>query len=324
LKIIIISEGRPGHYNQSVSLARSVGLDYEIRNIPFVDFRTELLRLFDNVVNKDIAKMLFIKFFGVDPENYMGAIGTGNRVHPFLALFKRATGLPTISIFYPKLLPDIFDMIIVPYHDRAPDSLRVHHVFGAIYFKEKLENDEIENFRSKLKSNGPWISIIIGGNSKHHAFNSDEIIKGLDLLFENENLKDYKYLLSTSRRTPENLESLLEKKDYPLDFSVYYHKDKTNPLRYYFEISDFAVITSDSISMITEAINCGLFCYCIKIPEKGKLKFDTSLELLEKQGFIKFIDCEKLGSITKKDKIYFENSDILFDKVKSLFSAKKG
>ncbi|MEO1785123.1 ELM1/GtrOC1 family putative glycosyltransferase [Thermodesulfobium sp. 4217-1] len=319
MKIIIISEGRPGHYNQSVSLARSVGLDYEIKNIPFVDFRTELLRLFDNVVSRDTAKKLFIKFFGVNPDNYVGAIGTGNRVHPFLALFKRATDLPTISIFYPKLLPDIFDMIIVPYHDRAPDNPGVYRVFGAIYFKEKIEDTEISNFRSRLKSNGPWISIIIGGNSKHHAFNSDEIIKGLELLFKNENLKAYRYLLSTSRRTPQDLEELIEKNNYPIDFSVYYHKDKTNPLRYYFEISDFAIITADSISMITEAINCGVFCYCLRIPEKGKLKFDNSFETLEKQGFIKLIEPEELGDIIKKNRINFEVADILYDKVRKLF-----
>lgn len=319
MKIIILSEGRPGHYNQSVSLAKSVGLDFEIKNIPFVDFRTELLRLFDNVVNRETAKRLFIKIFGVNPESYAGAIGTGNRVHPFLALFKKATDLPTISIFYPKLLPDIFDMIIVPYHDRAPNNPKVHRVFGAIYLKEKLENIEIANFRSKLKSNGPWISIVIGGDSKHHAFNSDEIIKGLELLFNNKNLKSYRYLLSTSRRTPEDLERILEKNDYPIDYSVYYHKDKTNPLRYYFEISDFAIITADSISMITEAINCGVFCYCLRVPKKGKLKFDNSFEMLEKQGFIKFIGPEELGDIIKKDRISFVVADILYDKVRKLF-----
>ena len=323
MKVVIISEGRPGHFNQSVSLARGAGLDYEIKNIPFVDFRTELLRLFDHIVNKDTAKKLFIEFFGVDPGNYMGAIGTGNRVHPFLALFKIATGKPTISIFYPKLLPDIFDIIIVPYHDKAKDSPKVYRIFGAIYFKEKLEKEEVINFKSKLGSSGPWISIIIGGNSKHHRFNSIEIIRGLELLFENKNLKNYRYLLSTSRRTPEDFEKLLESKNYPIDLCVYYRKEKINPLRYFFEVSDFAIVTSDSISMITEAINCGLFCYCIKIPEKGKLKFDTSLELLEKQGFIKFIDCDKLGNITKRDRVCFENSDILFDKVKSLFSVKR-
>jgi mitochondrial fission protein ELM1 len=302
-----------------VSLARSVDLDYEIKNIPFVDFRTELLRLFDNVVNKEMAKRLFIKFFGVDPENYIGAIGTGNRVHPFLALFKMATNLPTISIFYPKLLPDIFDMIIVPYHDRAPNNPKVYRVFGALYFKEKLENNEIENFLSKLKSKGPWISIIIGGNSKHHTFSSDEIIKGLDLLFINENLRDCRYLLSTSRRTPEEFERLLGEKGFPFDFAVYYHKDKTNPLRYYFEISDFAIITSDSISMITEAINCGLFCYCLRVPEKGKLKFDDSFKMLENQGFIKFIEPEELRSIMKKGRIDLKSSDIIYDKVRKLF-----
>ncbi|HEM55244.1 MAG TPA: hypothetical protein ENO30_00630 [Thermodesulfobium narugense] len=321
MKIIILSEGRPGHYNQAISLAKSIGLDYEIKNIPFVDFRTEIVRIFDNFISKKLARQLFIKFLDTKPEKYIGAIGAGNRVHPFLALFKKATGLPTISIFYPKFLPDIFDMVIVPYHDRAPDNPKIHRIFGAIYFKEKLKNEEINEFKAKLGSDGPWISIVIGGNSKHHRFESNKIIEGLELLFKNENLKNYKYLLSTSRRTPEDFESFLEKKNYPLDFSVYYHKDKTNPLRYFFEVSDFAIITADSISMITEAINCGLFCYCIKIPEKSRSKFSNSFKMLEKQGFIKLINYEELLNITKKERIRFENANLLYEKVKNLFKS---
>ena len=49
-KALILSDGKPGHVNQSIAFARLLGLDYEVREVSFRNrFCKGLSYLFDRV-----------------------------------------------------------------------------------------------------------------------------------------------------------------------------------------------------------------------------------------------------------------------------------
>lgn len=178
-----------------------------------------------------------------------------------------------INILNPNLPFNKFDLILLPRHDNvSPKLLNYGNIIetngsinriNSIRIKEESEkwSGFFENY------NKPLISLIVGGDTKNYKFNPREFGEMISNLSNITNRLNGTLLITTSRRTSnECLMQLRQKID--CDYYLYdwkWENDPKNLLRnnlgnpYYafLGLSDFLIVTGDSMSMISEACSTG-------------------------------------------------------------------
>jgi mitochondrial fission protein ELM1 len=206
-----------------------------------------------------------------------------------------------------------FDLVIMPEHDSAPKRRNVIVTKGSLnliddeYLKEQTENLlQISNF--KFQTSNLKIGLLIGGDTKDFRLSEELmviLVKELKkLIYElNANI-----LVTTSRRTPKEIELLVKKEflnEPRCSFLVIANeKNLTFAVGGILGLSDMVVISPDSVSMISEAASSGKYVIVFKqkdIPKRKRL----FLENLEQAGFIRIVNV---------DGIYSEVKDILKEK----------
>ena len=164
--------------------------------------------------------------------------------------------------------------------------------------------------------------MFIGGNTKNKAFNKlafGEFVQDLSNLVRK---NDALLLVSTSRRTTEEQKNILKNNlfctHYLYDWvEAQKSQNIKNPYHAFLQLADIAVMTGDSISMISEAITCGKTVYIYKddeqltqkhirfinsIVEKGNAKiFMKDIKSFEKIDNSGFDELERIKKILLED-----------------------
>ena len=123
------------------------------------------------------------------------------------------------------------------------------------------------------------ISFLIGGNGKSSKILPEELegtIKILNFLS-----KEYEVIYCFSRRTPINIKDMIKQKASKKN--LFFPQKKINPYWCLLNISEYIFVTSDSISMLSDALSSGKKVYIVPIKKiKTKIKNFTEL-ILEKK-----------------------------------------
>ncbi len=198
--------------------------------------------------------------------------------------------LIAIHIQNPKTNIKNFDYIISPNHDKLCGK-NVINSFGALHH---LNYDKINN--SKKLFNVPEgkkiIALIIGGDSNHYNFSNQALSIFLDKVENlNKDKDQYYFLFIASRRTSNSAIEIIKKRFEKKHFV--WDKITENPYLYSLKIADYIIITSDSISMISEASSTGKPIYVYHLPFKRKTeRFEYFHKEFEKKGISKPFDKE--------------------------------
>lgn len=247
--IYCITDGKIGHFRQSEGLAKALqqlkSNDYDIQTLP------------------NFSLWQWLKSFGGCTEKIETSsivIGTGHRTHFSLLYYKWKYRAKSIVIMKPSLPKSWFDYCIVPKHDGLLEQGNVLVTEGAMNALSLMPVNK-EN----------QILILIGGPSSACEWQDEDIYEKLlqKLQFVDINTK---IILSTSRRTPANFirklpQNILDKVEL-IDF-----KDiDASWLPEQLLKSKEAWVTSESISMIYEALSAGCLVKTIDvIGLKGKI-----------------------------------------------------
>jgi len=193
--------------------------------------------------------------------------------------------LVTIHIQNPKTNIKNFDFVISPSHDKLSGE-NVINSFGALHH---LTYDKINDTKKlfDIPKDKKIVTLIIGGESNHYNFNNQSLNNFLDKVENlNKNREEYYFLFITSRRTSMNSIEIIKKRFEKNHFV--WDKKTENPYLYSLKIADFFIITSDSISMISEASSTGKPIYIHHLPFKRKTKrFEYFHKEFEKKGISK-------------------------------------
>lgn len=234
LKLIrVISEGRPGHENQSVGLAQAVarrtGAAVEVVRIPaswnLFSRRTAAL-----APGQGAPQLL---------------IGAGHKVHLPLWFAARKFHAPAVVIMAPTWPKFLFDLCVLPRHDLAgaKQSPRVITTLGAL--NRLPEETPVKQAKGV---------VLVGGPSKAHGWSAENTTTAITTVIRAR--PELVWTVADSRRTPAGFLDEL-RRHIPAAEIIPHQQTTPDWLPAQLMAAQEVWSTEDSISMIFEAVTAG-------------------------------------------------------------------
>jgi len=227
-------DGRPGHENQVKGLTEAIGRNHDVD-------------VFDVRVSSDLSGLKSVLpgrlDFGCSLPSPDVLIGAGHSTHLPMLVSKRRFGGQSIVIMKPSLPLALFDLCLIPAHDRLIFPARnVIRTEGAL--------NRVRPSTSQDDSRGMFL---IGGPSRHFHWSDSAIVKQVQAVVCNSELR---WTIATSERTPVSFLRLWERK-LP-NIPIVTCRDCSNDwLPEQLSQSSVVWVTCDSISMIYEGLTAG-------------------------------------------------------------------
>ena len=253
--ILVISDGKAGHYNQSLGLAEAL-----CRLRPAA-------RLEEQPATRgslSLVRALLPRFR--DPEAPALVIGAGHGTHANLLQWRRR-GSRAIVLMRPSLPLRFFDLCIEPRHDGGLENER-----------RLLSKGPLNRIRPSARRSDEGL-LLIGGPSPHFEWNSQVLLGQIARICDGER----RWLLSTSRRTPATFLPALRELELPgLDI----HDATALPAGWLAEkLSEAAQswVTPDSASMVYEALSGGGAVGLFDLPPAADSRVAAGIQSLVSQ-----------------------------------------
>ncbi len=242
---------------------------------------------------------------------------TAGRRTAVLAFYlkKKFKDIKLIQIMQPNLPYNVFDAVILPYHDSSNSQNVIPWLDHGIQKKIKEDwiprssrgmtipiNGAINNVTEKftaanfeLQKHYPdlkhFIAVIIGGNNKKFNFNEDEAVLFSSLLNKISTNQQIPFFISFSRRTPQAVKSII-KNNMPSSTIIYDPNEDAgyNPYIFMLANAKYIISTADSISMCSEAASSGKPLYIFCPPNFNSSKHKIFIKQLVEQKIAKTFD----------------------------------
>ncbi len=241
-RILIISDGKPGHLNQSIAFCKIKDVSYDILEVKFKSkFHKALSYFFDKLgYYTDFLFDDYKKYYG---DFYDAVISAGSGTYYFNKYISKKYNKKAIALMLPKSYKyKDFYYIIAQEHDNPVRQDNILTLPLNLSFpREKGYVKKIEEKKS--------LAIIIGGDNDVFDMEHELIKDELDDIFEK--YPDYLKYITTSRRTSKEIENLIN--EYKFDYKLIYSQEPNiNPIGDFIAVCDEFFITTDSTSMLSE------------------------------------------------------------------------
>ena len=208
-------------------------------------------------------------------------ISCGRISAPFNLVFKKNSIAKNCHILNPYFKKNEFDQIIIPEHDITKEiNKNFVTTFGTLVDLKRFKKKN-KNIRKPFDTTKKKISFLIGGNGKSSKILPEELegtIKILNFLS-----KEYEVIYCFSRRTPINIKDMIKQKASKKN--LFFPQKQINPYWCLLNISEYIFVTSDSISMLSDALSSGKKVYIVPIKKiKTKIKNFTKIILKKKMA----------------------------------------
>ncbi len=306
--ILAILDNRIGNRNQVLAVLEELKLPYKI-----LDIKYNWLSNLPNFILQVLGGCLHIRSFNIKKIKTKPnlILSCGRRTFPLASKLKYlfSDNIYLIHLMYPKFSFNVrsCNLIFTPFHDNINASEHVIKTLGSPAPLDKIKNKK-SPYRSK-----PTISILIGGNHGRYKLKSKTINYLITKTLNK--IKKGSILISTSRRTPDDVIKLIDKwGEKNKVFKTIFHpkkNNKKNPIKEMIAYADEFVVTGESVSMVSQLcqykkpvriIFNKKFCstkhinFCTKLINEGyAFPFES---LLEKCDKIKTLNTSK--KISKK------------------------
>ena len=283
-RILILTDGKAGHENQSKAFARALGGDFDLVEVHFKSkFHKALSYLFDRLGLLSLS--VFhpnIRPSGHSNVSYAAVIGTGSGTFYAAKAMARKLGVKCGVVLYPRgYRISTFDCVLAPSFDRPAKAPNVIEIPANL-----VANDEafyakgVEAFRSRTEV-VPEIAVIVGGPNKCSTLTADWMKERLDEIFRLPGAK----AVTTSRRTPPEVEATVD--SYPWDYRLLYSKDHFNPIPAFVKLAKRLYVTAESTGMLSEACTFGeAEVVALDNLNPGPHKFRRFVDGLRAEGYV--------------------------------------
>ncbi|MGB6219461.1 mitochondrial fission ELM1 family protein [Haloferula sp.] len=243
LQILLLSDGKPGHENQSRGLAEALGrlTKTEVTILP-VKKRHLLASLFSSgELHDEIPRPELI-------------IGAGHAVHGRMLAIARRNDIPSVVLMKPTLPSNLFDLCLIPRHDLKGRKPRVNMIATRGALNRVPSPDE------RPRNGG---LILVGGPSGSYGWDSRAISTAIRIIVKACGERPWR--VTNSRRTPEGeLESLA--KNCPALITHPHASTGRDWLPERLAEAAEVWVTEDSVSMIYEALSSGARVGLLPVP----------------------------------------------------------
>lgn len=313
-KVIILNDGKLGHLNQSKAALnvirrcrRDTGYKDEDTLVEIIDvkFKSRLRRfvlslcaLFSSHACQGCMKCLR---FCLSRDSYNKLIYTYADI-----VISCGSSLTAVNIFLSKennsknvhiMKPSIvglrnFDVAIIPKHDKPKPKENVVITEGS---PNLVDEDSMKQGSDRIRSIVDFkkekrLGLLIGGDNPEYIFSADlakRLIEEIERVIQK---FDMELLLTTSRRTPKDVELLLKDR---LSLNprcklliIANEKNIENAVSGILDLSDIVLVSGESISMVSEAASSGRHTIVFDLLKKKSTKHDYAIRMLDEDGYI--------------------------------------
>jgi hypothetical protein len=242
-KYLILSDGKPGHVNQSIAMALHLGRSFEIVGVHFRNRPFKLLSFLLDRVGVYIPSLL-----RWDPPegDFCAVVSAGSETYYANKVLARRRGVPSVAIMLPRGYRLDFDLIIAQEHDNPPVK---KNILSLPVNLSRVEPQGV--FRPRAGER--YVALVVGGPNPVFGFDRDRFRQALDAVFAC--FPGFRIVVTTSRRTPADIEEEIDR--HPFEEKIIYSRNPVNPIPDFLASCEYVFLTADSTSMISEAVTFG-------------------------------------------------------------------
>lgn len=253
-RALIISDGKPGHFNQSIAFCTHMELEFEIVDVAYrnraakgLSYALDRMGLYINTLYADSG-------FCNPASGFDLVVSTGSSTYYANKLLAKKLRIPNIAILLPNGYRLDFSHIFCPAYDHPPQRGNIAALpINLCAADSGFFDGKASEFKNRHSAKKPSAGIIIGGPNAVSDLDPAGIRQQLERIFElTEGLERW---VTTSRRTPKEIEAMVEK--IPFDYRLINSRDSYNPVPAFIQLCDRIFVTSDSASMMSECASFG-------------------------------------------------------------------
>ena len=292
MKVVILSDKKPGHYKQSLGIVekmpecRTVWLEIQFRR----KWRDNLLRVFMCIfggVPLPISLIRRLLRWSLIPESYNALVqhqtadiilSTGSSVAAVNLLLGRILRAMTVTCRRPSPVGTrYFDLAILPMISWHHAS-RKDNICRTIGVPNPISPESLDAKRKQLEralnlSDCPRIGVLLGGTDRHETITRDEAEGLSEICKVTAEQMNAQILVTTSRRTPPKVTaymvSTVKHADWcPLFITPDTSSELEDPYQAILALSDLLIVTADSFSMVCEAASSGRTVIVLMLSEE--------------------------------------------------------
>ncbi len=277
---LILSDGKPGHENQSKALAEGLGLSFKLVSCVYPSkMRKTFSLLCDRVgIAPDLTGIDAEVQALIAEERPALLIGTGSNTFYSLKRLRKITGIPCVAILTPRGYSlKGFDMILAPSFDNPPKRENVMVVpTNLTPARPEMYATQTAAFLERYVPTKPRaVGVILGGKNAIADVEPEWLRTQLDQLFAA--TPDCEHWVTTSRRTSAEADAVVD--SFPFDYKLIFSRERFNPIPAFVTKCETLFVTAESTGMLSEAVAIG----------------EASVEVLDnltvKTGkFVRFVD----------------------------------
>ena len=293
MKVVILSDKKPGHYNQSLGIVekmpecQTAWLEIQFRR----KWRDNLLRIFMCVFGGTPLPRSLIHTllrWSLIPESYNPLarlqtadiiLSTGSSVAAVNLLLGRILDAKTVTCRRPSPVGTrYFDLTILPmisWHQASPKD----NICRTIGVPNRISPDVLDARRKQLKdelnlSDCPRIGVLLGGTDRHETITVEDAERLSEICEATAERMDVQIFVTTSRRTPQDVTAHLVSTMKHTHWCPFFVTPDTpsaleDPYQAILALSDLLIVTADSFSMVCEAASSGRRVAVLTLSQEG-------------------------------------------------------
>jgi len=252
IRALVLSDGRPGHFNQSIALCRLLGVAFEVVE---VSFRSGLARAVSHLFDFFQLRSESLLQVGEFEDEFQLVVSAGSRTYYANKVLAAKLGARSVAVLAPRGYRWDYDCLVIPDYDAVKSLPQVVTTpVNLSYLDERLVAKRVAEFRERHPAGGKaaW-GVIIGGDSARSKMDAGKMATTMDRI---EAIRAGEELwVTTSRRTPAAVETDLRGR--PVDFLHLYSEEAYNPIPSFVQLCDRLFVTGDSTAMLSECVTAG-------------------------------------------------------------------
>lgn len=314
--IIVLSDGKAGHLNQSLAIARQIQKARTAQGYAPADTKIYIVEVrFKSELSRSLLAVCG-RFAGWRTQGRMGCMEACLTRDSYETLMKTyadfviscGSSLAAANVFMTKennakniviMKPGMvglgkFSLAIIPRHDKPPSR---SNIVVTTLAPSIIDRDSLREQGARLKQQvnidrKVVIGALIGGDNPEFKMTKEAAGKTILGLLEFCKMHDADLLVTTSRRTPKDVEALFKEKLGNSKLCkllvIANEKNVEGAVAGILSLCNIVAVSGESVSMVSEAIHSGkkVVVFDLEKRKEAVTKYDRVLASLERDGYI--------------------------------------